>query len=389
MKFDRAALKQEVRQDLRDTRPKATTVALTYLLVSCGINLLMDLIRLPMTNILQSAWEELQWMALRLSGGAMTERELLAALESMELFDVLGSIVTLGLLFGLFSAAVNWTLTFAFEGYCLRMVRGKNPGFRCLLCPFPKWGWVLLTGFLTMLFTALWAILLCVLGTIASAVLLVLFLSDTSLGITLVIVVWMAVVAAMISISLRYAMADYILLDEPVDALEAISRSKAMMRGRKFHLFVLMLSFIGWLLLAALVGAIVTAVGGAISDSAAAGVVTGALAQLLTLPLTMWLQPYVVGSTAKFYDWMKHTDIAQGVWEGRCPRERRPAEKQNTIRIEPIADREPEAPEIPAYEETEQPERADQPEMPEAPEEQTAVEPEAPAEEIPDRPDYE
>ncbi len=45
----------------------------------------------------------------------------------------------------------------------------------------------------------------------------------------------------------RYRLALYILLDNPeMGALDCISMSKAMMRGRKGELFVLDLSFLGW-----------------------------------------------------------------------------------------------------------------------------------------------
>lgn len=51
----------------------------------------------------------------------------------------------------------------------------------------------------------------------------------------------------------RYAMAPFILLENPsMKPKEAITASKEMMRGRKFELFCLDLSFIGWSILSAL-----------------------------------------------------------------------------------------------------------------------------------------
>lgn len=50
--------------------------------------------------------------------------------------------------------------------------------------------------------------------------------------------------------SLSYAMTCYILVDKPeLSANQAISLSKDMMRGHKFDLFYLYLSFIGWIIL--------------------------------------------------------------------------------------------------------------------------------------------
>lgn len=48
--------------------------------------------------------------------------------------------------------------------------------------------------------------------------------------------------------SYRYRLAYYLLLDDPdMGSLEAISRSKQAMRGWKGSLFVLDLSFLGWI----------------------------------------------------------------------------------------------------------------------------------------------
>ena len=141
----------------------------------------------------------------------------------------------------------------------------------------------------------------------------------------------LALAAGVIAISLRYSMANYILLDERVDALEAISRSKAMMRGRKWHLFVLELSFIGWYLLVYLIVVVVvwigmTVLGGiwfsglgmAIPTGAFAGMIVVVLvAFLCAVPLLIWLQPYFTGAHAKFYDWSRQADQNSGVWEGR------------------------------------------------------------------------
>ncbi|MBR6345812.1 MAG: DUF975 family protein [Bacteroidales bacterium] len=72
-----------------------------------------------------------------------------------------------------------------------------------------------------------------------------------------------------------YAMTPYILNDNPdLSANEAIDRSRAMMKGHKFDLFYLHLSFIGWFLLCIL--------------SCGIGF--------------LWLVPYVQGSVASFYE---------------------------------------------------------------------------------------
>lgn len=328
MDYNRAALKNEVKRDIRQTCPKAVWVTLVFLVVSYVITAVVALVQGSFTAGTGDLVNGLQGLMLQLEMGLIDERMFLT--ELMGMTGSLGQIVTVGVAAGLVNAVINWTLSFGYQGYCLNMVRGKNPGYSRLLCAFPQWGWVLLTGLLVALFTILWTILFCILGVVATVVLALLL--PNSMGVTLTIVAWLAVAAGIISISLRYSMANYILLDERVDSLEAISRSTAMMRGRKWHLFVLQLSFIGWYLLTGLISGIVSSIGSIVSMSAGFSAadpvvsflnltgglrLTTVLIWVLTLPLLMWLRPYVTGAEARFYDQMKRLDQEHGVWEGR------------------------------------------------------------------------
>lgn len=78
--------------------------------------------------------------------------------------------------------------------------------------------------------------------------------------------------------SFSYAMTPYILEENPeLSANEAIDRSRAMMKGHKFDLFWLELSFIGWMLLS-----------------------------FLTLGIGLfWLVPYMQTASAAFYEDVK------------------------------------------------------------------------------------
>lgn len=75
--------------------------------------------------------------------------------------------------------------------------------------------------------------------------------------------------------ALSYALAPFILRDEPtLGTREVLAKSSAMMKGRRWHLFCLYLSFIGWGLLAILTCGI--------------GV--------------LWLTPYMQSAFAAFYE---------------------------------------------------------------------------------------
>ena len=82
-----------------------------------------------------------------------------------------------------------------------------------------------------------------------------------------------------------YAMTPFILDENPeLSANDAIDRSRAMMKGHKFDLFWLLLSFIGWFILT-----------------------------LLTLGIGgLWLQPYMQTSVSAFYEDVKAEYEATG-----------------------------------------------------------------------------
>lgn len=77
----------------------------------------------------------------------------------------------------------------------------------------------------------------------------------------------------------RYSLAYYILGENPdMKPLDAIRRSKELMAGNKWRMFVLQLTFIGWMLLC-----------------------------IVTLGIgTLWLGPYMAVTTAHFYDELKN-----------------------------------------------------------------------------------
>lgn len=78
--------------------------------------------------------------------------------------------------------------------------------------------------------------------------------------------------------SYSYSMAPYILAENPgMGAREAINRSKQMMNGHKMELFVIHLSFIGWMLLSCLTCGI----------------------------LMIWVTPYMSATVANFYNSIK------------------------------------------------------------------------------------
>lgn len=101
--------------------------------------------------------------------------------------------------------------------FFLALSRGTNPPASLIFKGFDNWISAFLTMLVMSIFITLWAILLIVPGIIAA---------------------------------LSYSMSFFILADNPdIKPVEAIKRSKHMMQGHKTELFMLNLSFIGWLFL--------------------------------------------------------------------------------------------------------------------------------------------
>ncbi len=107
---------------------------------------------------------------------------------------------------------------FGYRRYNLELAGGQKPGIKTLFSLYKgNLGRAFCLIFLRGFFVSLWTLLFIVPGIIASY---------------------------------RYAMADYLMTqDSNLSAMEAIKKSKQMMHGHKMELFLLHVSFIGWILL--------------------------------------------------------------------------------------------------------------------------------------------
>lgn len=131
----------------------------------------------------------------------------------------------------------------------LGILRGMNPGFEgCISAITENIGTKFIATLLVSLYTFLWSLLFIIPGIIKSY---------------------------------SYAMTPYILLDRPeLSPTEAIKESEKMMNGHKMDLFILDLSFIGWILLSMLTCGI----------------------------LILYVEPYMMATKAAFYLELKGPD---------------------------------------------------------------------------------
>ncbi len=140
---------------------------------------------------------------------------------------------------------VVYPITFGYCVFALYRRRDQECGVGTLMDGFNNYGRVVLTSLLRSIYIYLWTLLLVVPGIVKSY---------------------------------SYAMTLFVLKDHPeMGCDEAIEASMAMMKGRKMKLFLLDLSFIGWMFL---------------------GVITGGIGLL-------WVAPYMAVARAAFYEDVK------------------------------------------------------------------------------------
>ncbi len=264
MGFDRFAAKHAARESMRLNNPNPILVTLVYFalttLLSAAISfLLYD----PAVEIIQYAtWgyeaEEILEFILR---EHQQDLYLLAGVQ---------------FLFGLYSLFMN----FGYTSYALRMARNEQPGVRHLFDGFARPLRVLWASILTDLFTLLWTL------AVALPVSAILALGKVDMLSAVYIVITVSVIT-MIAVSYRYRLSYYFILDDPdCTARQAVRRSKTAMKGWKGSLFVLDISFAGWILLSGFLGFLLSLV----------------LPVLITDVLAFWILPYQQASEANFYD---------------------------------------------------------------------------------------
>ena len=162
---------------------------------------------------------------------------------ALNLIPVAGSIA---------SALLSPALSLAVIVIYLKMTAGQKPAVGDVFSKFDQFWPAFKVSFLSGLFIILWSLLFWIPGIVKAY---------------------------------SYSMANYILAENPgIGAREAITRSRAMMDGHKMELFVLELSFIGWLLLV--------------------GITFGIAA--------IWVGPYMNATMANFYNKIKNETVVVG-----------------------------------------------------------------------------
>lgn len=257
MFFDRILAKKEAKEIIRTVGPSPLLVTLIFTLLTTGVSIVIGFFASnPFNQALQyilNDYDPYDVYAAVFGGGRATV------------------LIFVSILLTLYNALMN----FGYYSYAIRLARREEAGPRNLLDGFNLAVKVVLLDLMASIFIFLWSLLFLIPGIIATY---------------------------------RYSQAVRCLIDAPeIGVMEAIRRSKTIMRGQKFNLFVLQMTFFGWFLLVSGVGNLAAMPLGGMSTTAGSLVfnVVSALCGL-------WLTPYVNIVNAAFYNhlvgWQKPSE---------------------------------------------------------------------------------
>lgn len=247
MKFDRVRAKWEARQCIRTGRPSPIFVTLLLLLLTSGVSF-----------VIHCVLEDPFAQSLRyILGGYEPARAYAYAFG--------GSAAAVAIFVSILLSLYTTVLEFGYQGYTLRLAREEKGELSALFDGFSMAGKVIALKLLMLLLVFLWSLLFVLPGIVASY---------------------------------AYSQAVYCLLDDPdIGPLEALRRSRAMMKGEKLNFFVVQLSFFGWAAGASLAVGAVTAL-----TEDLGMILAGALPTLAGILVSLWLTPYTSLVYAKFYN---------------------------------------------------------------------------------------
>lgn len=264
MGFDRFAAKHAARESMRLNNPSPILVTLFYFVLTTLLSAVISyLLYDPAADVLWCvrAGYEAEEILEYILQNHMQDLYLLAGVE---------------FLFGLYSTFMG----FGYTSYALRMARNEQPGVSHLFDGFARPFRVLWASILTDLFTLLWSLLIIV------PVSLLLGLSGLDVYNCACIISTVSILTVL-AMTYRYRLTYYFILDDPTcTARRAVRQSKQTMKGWKWSLFCLDLSFLGWMLLSVILG----------------GLISYVLPVVITDVLCFWVLPYRMASEANFYD---------------------------------------------------------------------------------------
>ncbi len=283
--MDRKQLKAQSKALIRSAEPRPVVTAIIYILILAALSFLSYKMVGVSANKLQQIYEQFGFNAgVTFNGGSYSYDLNQADLEQF-FYAVLSAMPgPAAMLLDLAIQILTLLLGAGFAIFCLRTVRGMGASYWNLFDAFGMVLRVLWLYILEGIFIFLWALLF----------------------------IFPAFIAFY-----RYRQALYLLLEHPeMSALQCITESKRLMKGRKAELFIMDLSFIGWALLIGLVNYL--------GDSLAAGMGTSVVSQILGavglgILVQFYVMPYMDLTYAGYYVELTKPAPGAGFADGWSP----------------------------------------------------------------------
>ncbi len=228
--MNRIGLKTASKQCIRDSSSRPYVTTFVYLVVCWIIEFLLSAV---------SSGSIFDSVALQ-----NTVNIDLVDMFSSGLLGIRSSRTVLILLVNILTTLVLAVLEVGYSNYCLRLSRGSARGFGDIADALGQTGKIIWLTILINIYVFLWSLLFIIPGIVAAY---------------------------------RYSMAYFALMNDPsLSASEALALSRQITRGHKMQLFILDLSFLGWMLLCALTFGI----------------------------LYIWKMPYIYTTRAHAFNWL-------------------------------------------------------------------------------------
>ena len=240
-----AELKKNALQKISENAPKLFFISTLYVAI---IAILGDL-RLRLPGVVD-AWEQFQ---VRLSAGELPAVGMLVS-----------NFRTAGLAFAVAIMIAAPVLNAGFMSYCLKINRNHETDYIDIFEGFTLFFKIIFISVIVSAIVFLWLLPLIIPGIVAAYIyrLVYYILLDSPENIIFISVIVSAIVFICsllliipgIVAAYRYRLVYYILLDSPEkNAIQCIRESALLMSGNKMELFLLDISFLGWILLNSIV----------------------------------------------------------------------------------------------------------------------------------------
>ena len=227
MSINRKELKQQAREAMRQAKPRPYWIALLYFVIIAVLGVL--------STTISGDWEAYQKMFDAAMSGAVP------SVPTAGNNSFIGGVLSLALEVMSIELGVGFTI------YTLRVWRRMKAGAGDLFDSFGIFFRALWINILVSFIIGLWVLLYSLpvgvlMGVTVAAGNVEIAPWILVLGLPLLIPMWVA--------SYAYRQSVFIMLDNPqLTCLQCVMLSKRMMKGYKWKLFVLDLSFIGWIIL--------------------------------------------------------------------------------------------------------------------------------------------